>query len=264
MATVIRMILAGFISLTCVGGQVFPSFAYAKDDLSMKKLPSYYDGPCNSGDGFGESARALCKMSEKYRVAVITAERIAEIKPVLPPAPVPNPPQQPRPTKREIFASLKANVGHWYTQHTRRDPHAWKAYQTAFRPTGNSAMPARVHRVADPVAANELARRLLQKAPLAIQEIVACESGRKHYNEKTGYVLQGEITPGDVGFSQINTLVHAEDAMRDGFNPYSIYGNIGFAIKLYIKEGTKPWNSSKKCWGPKVPPQLRLPLSEQM
>lgn len=256
MMIVIRMILAGFIALIFVGGQVFPSFAHAKDELSMKKQPSYFEGPCSS------DAHALCDLSTKYQVVVITAERIAEVKPA--PAPPPNPPQPPPRPPKEILASLKATVEHWYGgRPARRDPNAWKMYQTSFRPTGNSAMPTRVHRVKDPVAANAIARKLLKKAPLAIQEIAACESGRKHYNEKTGYVLQGEITPGDVGFTQINTLVHAEDAIREGFNPYSIYGNIGFAIKLYIEKGTQPWDASKKCWGPKVPPHLRLPLSAQ-
>lgn len=252
MTSASRMVLMGLISLTFVGEPVFLSYAHAKDDLSMTRQ-TYYDGPCISE----KNALALCELSAKPQVVVITAERIADAKPV--PAPKPT-----SPSPKKIFASIKANnMEHWYGRRTRRDPNAWRVYQTSFKPTGNSAMPAQVHRVADPVAANKIARKLLKKAPLAIQEIVACESGGKHYNEKTGYVLQGEITPGDVGFSQINTLVHAEDAMRDGFNPYSIYGNIGFAIKLYIEKGTQPWNSSKKCWGPKVPPQLRLPLSAQ-
>lgn len=260
MMTVIRMILAGFISLAFVGEQAFPSFAHAKGDLSTKKQPSYFDGPCSSD----KNALVLCELSAEPKVVRITAEPIAEVKPVPPSTPIPNPPSPPSPRPKEMMASLKATVEHWYARGSRKDPNAWKMYQTAFRPTGNSAMPARVHRVKDPVAANKIARKFLKRAPLAIQEIAACESGSKHYNEKTGFVLQGEITPGDVGFTQINTLVHAEDAIRDGFNPYSIYGNIGFAIKLYIKEGTRPWNSSKKCWGPKVPPQLRLPLPEQM
>lgn len=255
MTTVSRMILAGFISLIFVGEPVFLSYAHAKDDLSMER-PSYYDGPCSSE----KNALALCQLSAKPRVVVITAERIAEVKPT--PVPAPKPPSPP--DSRKILASTKADMGHWYGHRARRDPNAWRVYQTSFKPTGSSAMPAQVHRVADPVAANKIARKLLKNAPLAIQEIVTCESGGKHYNEKTGYVLQGEITPGDVGFSQINTLVHAADAMRDGFNPYSIYGNIGFAIKLYIEKGTQPWNSSKKCWGPKVPLELRLPLSAQM
>lgn len=248
MATVIRMILAGFISLTCVGEQVFPSFACAKDDLSMKKQSSYYDGPCSSGDGFEESSRTLCELSAKYQIVVITAEPIAEVKPV--PAP-----KSPSSSSKKIFGS---------EHRTRRDPNAWKVHQTLFKPTGKSTMPASVHRLKDPIAANQKAKELLEKAPPVFKIIAACESGMKHYSEGTGNVLQGRTTPGDVGLLQINSLVHGEDALKLGFNVWSIYGNIGYAIKLYIEKGTQPWDSSKKCWGPKVPPELRLPLSEQM
>ena len=252
MMTVSRMILAGFISLTFVGELVFLSFAHAKDDLSMERQRYHdYDGPCISEN----NALALCQLSAKPLVVVITAERIAEAK-----STSASKPSSPSPKK--IFASVKANVEHGYGHHARRNPNAWRVYQTSFKPAP-SAMPSDIHRLKDPFAANQKAKELLEKAPPVFKFIAACESRMKHYNEKTGSVLQGAITPGDIGLLQINSLVHAEDAFRDGFNIYSIYGNIGYAIKLYIEKGTQPWNSSKKCWGPKVPPQLQLPLSAQ-
>ena len=251
MTSVSRMILSGFISLAFIGEPAFLSYAHAKDDLSMDRR-TYHDGPCISGN----NALALCELSAKPQVVVITAERIAEAKSV--PAPKP-----PSPTPKKIFASIKANVEHWYGRHTRRDPNAWKVYQTSFKPAGASAMPENVHRLKDPFAANQKAKDLLEKAPPVLKVIAACESSMKHYDEKTGDVLQGRVTPGDVGLLQINSLVHGEDALKLGFNVWSIYGNIGYAIKLYIEKGTQPWNSSKKCWGPKVPPHLQLPLSAQ-
>lgn len=253
MTSVSRMILAGFISLIFVAEPVFLSYTYAKGDLSMERR-TYYDGPCSSG----KNALALCELSGQPKVSVITAERIAEIKSA--PAPAPKPPS---PSPKKIFASIKSNAEHWYGHHTRRDPNAWKIHLTSFKPAGPSAMPENVHRLKDPSAANQKAKELLEKAPPVFKFIAACESRMKHYNEKTGNVLQGVVTPGDVGLLQINSLVHGETARKLGFNVYSIYGNIGYGIKLYIEEGTRPWNSSKKCWGSKVPPQLRLPLPKQ-
>ncbi len=251
-----RMILTGFISLTFVGEPVFLSHANAKDDLSMERQTRYdYDGPCISD----RNALALCELSAKPQIVVITAERIAEVKST--PVPAPKPPE---PSPKKIFASIKANAEHWYGHRTRRDPNAWKIHLTSFKPVGPSAMPENVHRLKDPSAANQKAKELLEKAPPVLKFIAACESRMKHYNEKTGNVLQGAVTPGDIGLLQINSLVHEETARKLGFNVYSIYGNIGYGIKLYIEEGTRPWNSSKKCWGPKVPPQLQLPLSAQM
>lgn len=159
---------------------------------------------------------------------------------------------------------VKSNAKNLFGSQTRRDPNAWRMYLTTFKPGNPSAVPARIHRLRDPFAANQMAKMLLEKAHPVFKIIATCESRRQHYNEETGGVLQGRMSPDDVGLLQINTLVHGEIARKLGFNVYSIYGNIGYGMKLYIEEGTKPWNSSIKCWGPKVPPQWRLPLSEQL
>ncbi len=219
------IILARLISLVIVGGAVFPTFVQAK--ATSEKI--FHDGPCTS------ESLVLCKQSRpELAKEVVIAEPIKFV-------------NSTSPVKK---------------QNHKPGRDTWKVYQTIFRPAP-SAMPARVHNLKDPLAANEKAKDLIKKAPSVLEIIAACESGMKHYNEDTGNVLQGRITPGDVGLLQINSLVHEEQARELGFNIFSIYGNIGYAMKLYIEKGTQPWNSSKKCWGSKIPPQLQLPLTEQ-
>lgn len=243
MRSVISIILTGLVSLV-VAAEGFPSSIQAAASSSQGMEPSFYDGPCSS------ESDALCHLSKKSSVTSVSEERIVGVKSA-------------SLHKKQAVAAVKVNVGRGLGYRTRRDPNAWKMYLTTFKPAGPSAMPATVHRLSDPLAANRKAKELLEKAPQVFKIIAACESGMKHYSEETGNVLQGRITPGDVGLLQINSLVHGEDALRLGFNVWSIYGNIGYAIKLYIEKGTQPWNSSKKCWGPKIPPHLRLPLPAQ-
>jgi hypothetical protein len=80
-----------------------------------------------------------------------------------------------------------------------------------------------------------------------LQKIAKCESRLRQYT-KSGNVLRGEVNRFDVGVMQINELYHAEDAKELGINIYSIDGNVAFARHLYEKYGSKPWNSSSKCW----------------
>lgn len=225
-------------------GRMFPSYVHALDTFERSTERPVYDGPCSS------ESNVLCQMSENPGAAVIPEAHVMVIRP----AAVMRPSAWKSPSR--LF-SAKRNG-------SRRDPNGWREYLTSFRPVVPSAMPTGVHSLKDPHAANQKAKELLEKAPPVFKIIAACESGMKHYNQATGNVLQGAITPGDIGLLQINSLVHGKDALRNGFNIYSIYGNIGFGIKLYIEKGTQPWNSSKKCWGPKVPSQLQLPLPEQM
>lgn len=220
------IILTGLISLVVVGGSVFPTSIQAQ----VLTGRAYHDGPCTS------ESLVLCKQS---RPELVREEIVA--RPVTPITSV---------------QSVKGNV-------SNRGRDAWKVYQTIFRPAP-SVMPAKVHKLKDPLTANATARELIEKAPPVLKIIAACESGMKHYNTKTGNVLQGRKTPGDIGLLQINSLVHEGLARELGFNIYSIYGNIGFALKLYIEKGTQPWNASKACWGPKIPEQLRLPMIAQM
>lgn len=250
MRSVRNIFLAGFVLIACFAGGVFSSSVQA-DTTSGRNTGMFYDGPCSS------EANALCQISERASTDIVTEDRIAVVKSaIITKLALWNP------TKIPIAARAKENVKRSLPYNSsRQDPYVWVA---SFRPITHSAMPTNVHRLKDPLAANRKAKELLELLPPVFKVIAACESNMRHYNEKTGFVLQGVITPGDVGLLQINSLVHEKTARKIGFNIHSIYGNIGYGKQLYIKEGTKPWNSSKKCWGPKVPPRLRLPLSAQV
>ncbi len=149
-------------------------------------------------------------------------------------------------------------------EHFLRDNKKWNTYLSSFTPKEKSPMPHKIHRVLNPVAANKLAKKLLKKAPLALQEIARCESRERHYDERTGYVLQGKTSPSDVGLFQIKSTKHERDARRAGLNIYAIRDNFIYATALYSLTGTRHWRWSEHCWGPKVPAKLRLPLEEQM
>ncbi len=84
-------------------------------------------------------------------------------------------------------------------------------------------------------------------APIMVA-IAQCESRFMQFNSD-GSVHRGEINDQDVGVMQINEYYHAEVAKKLGLNLYSIQGNVAYGRYLYDKEGTKPWNSSKPCWG---------------
>jgi len=78
--------------------------------------------------------------------------------------------------------------------------------------------------------------------------IAECESRYRHFNE-SGDVIRGEVNWRDVGVMQINEYFHLATATKFGYNLYSLEGNVAYARYLFEKEGTRPWASSKKCWG---------------
>lgn len=79
-------------------------------------------------------------------------------------------------------------------------------------------------------------------------EIAWCESRFRHLN-KEGEIFRGKVNKHDIGVMQINTLYHEEAAKKLGINLYTLEGNLAYARHLYETEGTRPWNSSKPCWG---------------
>lgn len=81
-----------------------------------------------------------------------------------------------------------------------------------------------------------------------MKEIARCESRNRQYNHR-GEVLRGEKNTYDRGVMQINILYHGETADKLGLDVHNIDGNVAYARYLYEKQGTKPWNSSSKCWG---------------
>ncbi len=83
--------------------------------------------------------------------------------------------------------------------------------------------------------------------PPQLARICQCESGSKHF-DANGEVLRGRVNPLDIGFCQINLYYHSNRASRLGFDLFTEYGNKGYAIWLYEKQGAAPWVWSKSCW----------------
>lgn len=90
-------------------------------------------------------------------------------------------------------------------------------------------------------------RQYFSDIPIMI-EIAKCESTFRHLDSK-GEVYRGKVNNADVGVMQINEYYHLETAEKENYNIYSIEGNTAYARKLYEKQGTQPWISSKACWG---------------
>lgn len=90
-------------------------------------------------------------------------------------------------------------------------------------------------------------RQYFSDIPIMI-EIAKCESTFRHLDSK-GEVHRGKVNNADVGVMQINEYYHLETAEKENYNIYSIEGNTAYARKLYEKQGTQPWISSKACWG---------------
>ncbi len=85
-------------------------------------------------------------------------------------------------------------------------------------------------------------------------KICTCESGQgtgkpQQFNIHTGEILRGVINPDDTGMCQINKHYHLEDSQRMGWDIETEEGNILYSNWLYSKQGTKPWEWSRPCWG---------------
>ena len=78
-------------------------------------------------------------------------------------------------------------------------------------------------------------------------DIARCESTFRQFDAH-GDIIRGKINKADVGVMQINEKYHADEAVRLGYNIYTVEGNVAFAKYLYEKYGSDPWSSSSKCW----------------
>jgi hypothetical protein len=87
--------------------------------------------------------------------------------------------------------------------------------------------------------------------------IAKCESRYRQFNSR-GEILKGEQNSYDRGVMQINLLYHGNTAEKLGLDVHNIDDNVAYARYLYEKQGTKPWNSSSKCWGRYVGSELAL------
>ncbi len=81
-------------------------------------------------------------------------------------------------------------------------------------------------------------------------EVARCESSFRHIVD--GKVLRGKANSSDLGVMQINMYYHNRQAKRYGLDLYNLFDNMAYARILYEKEGLRPWNSSRPCWGSKV------------
>ena len=92
----------------------------------------------------------------------------------------------------------------------------------------------------------ETVKDYFENDPILI-EIAKCESRFRQFDE-SGDVLRGTVTPEDIGVMQINKRYHLLKSKDLGYDIHTLDGNMAYAKWLYEKEGTKPWNSSAKCW----------------
>lgn len=90
--------------------------------------------------------------------------------------------------------------------------------------------------------------RLSSHIPQVMREVARCESGGRQFDEK-GNVVRGEIHGADIGKYQINTSVWAQEAKKLGYDLLTEEGNEQFALELYRRFNTLPWESSRPCWG---------------
>jgi hypothetical protein len=100
--------------------------------------------------------------------------------------------------------------------------------------------------VVKPVTLESYVREYFAETPI-LAEIARCESSFRHVG-KDGKVLRGEVNKSDLGLLQVNKYYHGEKAEDLGFDLMTVDGNLAYAKYLYDKEGTAPWNASKKCW----------------
>ena len=90
-------------------------------------------------------------------------------------------------------------------------------------------------------------REYFEDEPI-MADIAWCESRFRHVGPD-GEIFRGKVNDQDIGVMQINTRYHQARAEGMGIDIYSLEGNLEYAKFLYEKQGTKPWNSSKPCWG---------------
>ena len=93
----------------------------------------------------------------------------------------------------------------------------------------------------------EYVRQYFSDIPIMIQ-VAKCESSFRHL-DRDGEIHRGVVNSADVGVMQINERYHLERSEEEDYNIYTLEGNTAYARDLYERQGIKPWNSSKPCWG---------------
>jgi hypothetical protein len=95
-----------------------------------------------------------------------------------------------------------------------------------------------------------IVREYFKDIPVMIQ-VARCESTFRH-GLSDGSVLKGRVDSADTGVMQINKRYHSATAVKLGLDLENIHDNLAYARYLYEKQGTKPWNASRPCWGATV------------
>ncbi len=90
-------------------------------------------------------------------------------------------------------------------------------------------------------------RKYFSDIPIMIQ-IAKCESQFRQL-DPNGDIHRGRENNQDVGVMQINEHYHLDKSVEKNYDIYTIEGNTSYARELYEIYGTKPWSSSKACWG---------------
>ena len=98
----------------------------------------------------------------------------------------------------------------------------------------------------NPITFEQYVREYFSDDPI-LAEIAKCESTFRQYSS-SGEVIKGRVNKSDVGVMQINKYYHLKQALKLGYDLHTTQGNMAYAKVLYDREGTKPWNSSSKCW----------------
>lgn len=101
-------------------------------------------------------------------------------------------------------------------------------------------------KIDNPITFEQYVREYFSDDPI-LAEIAKCESTFRQYSS-SGEVIKGRINKSDVGVMQINKYYHLKQAEKLGYDLHTIEGNMAYAKALYDREGTRPWNSSSKCW----------------
>lgn len=107
--------------------------------------------------------------------------------------------------------------------------------------------------IADLIALKSFAAGLGATSTKRLEAIALCESGDTQFNSD-GTPYRGIVNSSDVGIFQINLYYNPYNVVKgEGYDIYTIDGNVGYGIEMFIWHGSEPWGASKSCWSKNVP-----------
>jgi hypothetical protein len=78
--------------------------------------------------------------------------------------------------------------------------------------------------------------------------IIWCESKDNQEALRLNRTSGGIVWSRDIGMWQLNSIYQEPTAKKMGLNIYNEEDNLIYGFWLMSKEGTRPWNWSRKCW----------------